>query len=105
MADKETIRPKRWSSRRKAEVVLRLLSGELIEDLSREIGVESWKIDRWKQEAIRGIELSLKERADDPIVQELERAKRQIGELSMENELLRTKAKKQGPLVSWRSSK
>jgi putative transposase len=32
----------RWSANRKLDVVLRLLRGEKLEDLSREVGIESW---------------------------------------------------------------
>ena len=32
----------RWSANRKLDVVLRLLRGEKLEELSREVGIESW---------------------------------------------------------------
>ncbi len=41
----------RWSVSRKREVVLRLLRGEAAEDLSRELGVPLYKLERWRQKA------------------------------------------------------
>ena len=38
----------RWSAARKREVVLRLLRGELIDAISREIGVEPYRLERWR---------------------------------------------------------
>ena len=58
----------RWSAGRKRAVVLRMLREESQDALSRELG-------------------------DDPLSRELDAAKRHIGELSMENELLRTRAR------------
>ena len=41
----------RWSVSRKRELVLRLLRGEAAEDLSRELGVPLYKLERWRQKA------------------------------------------------------
>ena len=80
----------RWSLSRKREVVLRLLKGEPLDALSRELGVELHRLEAWRDRALSGMELGLKEReADDPTQQELDKAHKRIGELSMENELLR----------------
>ena len=42
--------PKRWSAQRKAEVVLRLLRGEDIGEVSREIRVAPPELERWRRE-------------------------------------------------------
>ena len=42
----------RWSVGRKREVVLRLLRGEAMENLSRELGVPSYRQERWRSRAI-----------------------------------------------------
>ena len=47
--------------------------------------------ERRKTRALAGLELGLKERAGEPLAAELDAAKRRIGELSMENELLRSR--------------
>ena len=41
----------RWSASRKRDVVLRLLRGESLEALSREAGVEIYRLDAWRERA------------------------------------------------------
>jgi transposase len=93
----------RWSVMRKREVALRLLRGESLEALSRELAVEIHRLQRWRDRALAGIDESLREREGDPLQAELDAAVKRVGELSMENELLREKIRSSGPLVSWRS--
>ena len=95
----------RWSAARKREVVLRLLRGESVDDLSRELGIEIYRLEQWREKALAGIEESLKQRQNDPIQSELNQAMRRIGELTMENELLWERVRKPGPLAPRRSSK
>ncbi|MFQ5745187.1 MAG: IS3 family transposase [Acidobacteriota bacterium] len=83
----------RWSAGRKREVVLRLLRGESLDALSRELGVEIYRLEQWRDRAEAGIDLALKERQGEPLQAELDAAKRHIGELSMEIELLRERAR------------
>lgn len=87
---------KRWTASKKMEVVLRILRGESLEDLSREIGVPASQIEEWHRTAIGSIESSLKSRTEDPLYAELDLAKRRIGDLSMENELLRERSRRKG---------
>ena len=90
----------RWSVARKRAVVLRLLAGESMELLSRELGVPVYKLERWRGKAEAGLEGALKEREADTADGELAAALRRIGELSMENELLRAKLERTpGPLA------
>jgi hypothetical protein len=96
----------RWSAGRKREVVLRILRGESLDALSRELGLEIYRLEQWRERAMSGIEAGLKDREDDPLSREFDAAKRHIGELSMENELLRERARaaeKRLPLVTRRS--
>jgi transposase len=95
----------RWSVRRKREVVLRLLRGEPLEALSREVGVEIYRLEQWREKALSGIEEALRDRTGDPLQTELDAAKRHIGELSMENELLRRERDLRRPLPVRRSWK
>lgn len=84
------VRPKgRWSKKRKAEVVIRILRGEPLDALSRELGVEIWRLEQWRDKALAGMESALQRREGDPLQVELDQAMRKIGELSMEVELLR----------------
>ena len=82
----------RRSATRKREVVLRLLRGESLDAISREIGVEVYRLERWRDKALASMDAGLKERADDdPVQAGLDAAHKRVGELSMENELLRAK--------------
>jgi len=93
----------RWSLSRKREVVLRLMRGDPVEDLSRRLAVPVWKLEEWRQRGLAGIDTGLRERDDNPQERALAEAHRRIGELSMENELLRARLEKPGPLARRRS--
>lgn len=93
----------RWSVARKREVVLRLLRGESVEFLSRELGVPIFKLEQWRQKADAALDGALKEREAETASTELAAAMRRIGELSMEVELLRTCIERPGPLARRRS--
>jgi len=95
----------RWSLARKREVALRLLRGEPLDALSRELGVEIYRLERWRDRALAGMDAGLKERDGDPASDQLDAAMRRIGELSMENELLRSRIERPGPLAGRRSKR
>lgn len=95
----------RWSVARKREVVLRLLRGESVEGLSRELGVEIYRLEKWRDKGLSGIDAGLKEREGDPVQAGLDAAMKRIGELTMQNELLWQRVRKPGPLAKGRSSK
>ncbi len=93
----------RWTVRRKQEAVLRLLRGESVELLSRELGVEVYRLETWREKAMSGMDMSLKERRGDPLQAELDTAMKRIGELTMQVELLEAKMEKSVPLARRRS--
>jgi transposase len=93
----------RWSVARKREVVLRLLRGESAELLSRELGLPMFKLEQWRQKAEAALDGALKEREADTASTELAAAMQRIGALSMENELLRARIERPGPLARRRS--
>src|SRR3954469_1307140 len=93
----------RWSVSRKREVVLRLLRGEAAEDLSRDLRVPLYKLERWRQKAEAALDGALKERETDAATDDLATAMQRIGELSMENELLRSRIERPVPLARRRS--
>ena len=96
---------RRWSSGRKKEVVLRLLRGEPVDAISREVSVPIYKLEKWRDQALIGIDAGLKERENDPVVAQLDEANRRIGELVMEVEILRKERQAKHPLVGRRSSR
>jgi transposase len=95
----------RWSLTRKREVALRLLRGDPVDALSRELGVEIHRLEKWREKALLGIDNGLRERDGDPLNEELEAAVKRVGELSMENELLRERCRRNDPLAFRRSKR
>ena len=92
----------RWTIIRKREAALRLLRGEPMDALPRELGVEIYRLEEWKTKALAGINASLREREGDPLEEDLQSARGKIGELMMDNELLREKMRRPGPLAKGR---
>jgi transposase-like protein len=87
----------RWSANRKIDVVLRLLRGEPLEEVSREVGVEAHRLQAWRDEFLESGKAGLKQRrARSGGDRRLSEAERKIGELTMENEILRRAAEKRG---------
>jgi uncharacterized protein HemY len=66
-------------------------------------GLPLFKLEQWRQKAEAALEGALKERESDPAEAQLAAAMQRIGELSMENELLRAKMDRPGPLGRRRS--
>jgi transposase len=95
----------RWTVARKREVVLRLFRGEPLDLLSRELGVEFYRLEKWRDAALVGMEEGLKARNGDPLQGELDNAMKRLGELTMENELLWARVRRPGPLAKRRSKK
>jgi hypothetical protein len=77
----------RYSAKRKTEAVLRLLRGENLDSLSRELGVTAGTLSEWKEQFLAAGESGLKSRKVDPADDEIMRLKAKVGELMMDNEL------------------
>ena len=73
--------------------------------MSIECDVEVHHLDEGRREDLDSIEEGLKRRTVTTENKELDRAKQQIGELAMENELLRVRIAKKGPLTLRKSNK
>ncbi len=86
----------RWTVSRKREVVLRMFRGDSLDSLSREFGVEIYRLEEWRDRALSGMETGQKNRRGDPVQAELDTAMKRIGELAMENELLYERCRKGG---------
>ena len=99
------VQGQRWTAVRKREVVLRLFRGEPLDLVSRELGVEFYRLEKWRDAALAGMEEALKARNGDPLKAELDTAMQRIGELTMENELLWVRVRRPGPLAKRRSKK
>lgn len=96
----------RWTVTRKREVVLRIFRGESLDKLSRELGVEIYRLEEWRDRAMSSMDEGLKKRNGDPVQAELDEAMKRIGELSMENELLYERCRRSNiPFPKGRSRK
>ena len=96
VAEAEHPREVRWSAKRKADAVMRLLRGEGLEEVSRELRVEAHRLAAWRDEFLAGGVEGLKAQPLAPDDRRLREAERKIGELTMENEILRAAARKRG---------
>jgi hypothetical protein len=79
----------RWSARRKEEVVLRLLRGESLDALARETGQAAGTISSWREEFLAAGREGLKSRPRPVEERQLADAQREIGELALDNDILR----------------
>src|SRR5215211_5566335 len=79
----------RWSSRRKTEVVLRLLRGEALDALSRELGVTAATLAQWRDQFLAAGQAGVRSRPPDAHDEDVARLRAKLGELTLENELLR----------------
>jgi hypothetical protein len=83
--------PKRFSVQRKMSVVSRLLRGEPLDLVARDTNVSVGKLTEWRERALEGAALALKERERDDRDDEIARLKSKVGEITMDNELLYAK--------------
>ena len=88
---------RRMSARRKQEAVLRLLRGEDLELVSRELGVTAAELSGWRDRFLAGGEAALKSRPADAREAEIDRLQAKVGELTMTTELLETKVESLEP--------
>ena len=92
---------------------MRLLRGESLDAVSRETGLPAAELSRWRDAFIETGKEGLKSRSQDPVAEASERERKEllakIGELSMDNEILKAANKvledKAGPSVPRRSKR
>lgn len=79
----------RYSSKRKTEAVVRMIRGENLDALSRELGVTAATLSEWRDAFLAGGQENLKSR--EPTAQDHENMllKAKVGELTMELEASR----------------
>ena len=84
-------KPQRFSARQKTEVVLRLLRGEALDLLWRELGIPAARLTTWREAFLGAGQDALKTPALDSHERELARLRQKLGEATMEIELLHEK--------------
>jgi transposase len=82
---------RRMSARRKQDAVLRLLRGEELELVSRELAVTAAELSGWREAFLAAGEASLRSRPADARDDAIGRLKEKVGDLTMANELLEAK--------------
>jgi transposase-like protein len=80
--------PGRFSARRKTDAILRLLRGEPLDTLARELGVTAATLAQWREQFLGGGQAALKTRPADERDDEIQRLRAKVGEITMNNELL-----------------
>ena len=99
-------RRRRMSARLKQDAVLRLLRGEDLELISRDLAVTAAELSGWRDQFLAAGEASLKSRPADARDAEIGRLQAKVGELTMTAELLEAKIERletQRPLGRRRS--
>ena len=100
MAENESFRNKpRWSANKKTDAVMRLLRGEKLDVVSRELKIEAHVLAGWRDEFLDGGKERLKGRKpddDDEVERDRKELLGKIGELTMDNDILRAMARKRG---------
>jgi hypothetical protein len=89
----------RFSSQRKTAAVLRLLRGEDLELVSRELGVTAATLAGWRDDFLAGGQAALKSRPTDERDDEIARLRAKVGELTMDNELLLRRCRADRPFA------
>ena len=82
---------RRFSAPRKLAAVTRLLRGEPLETLARELDVTAARLSGWRDRALAGAEAAMKARERDARDDEVLRLKAKLGEITLANELLERK--------------
>jgi transposase-like protein len=80
--------PGRFSARRKTDTILRMLRGEPLDPLARELGVTAATLAHWREEFLARGQAALKSRPADERDDEIQRLRAKVGEITMNNELL-----------------
>jgi transposase len=88
--------PERWSAQRKMEIVLRLVRGEALDEVAREIQVPVHEVEEWRRVFLEGGQQGLKRRGLDPEERELRRLQAKIGDMTMRLELAEHLLEKMG---------
>jgi hypothetical protein len=103
--------PLRMTAGRKRDAVLRILRGEPLEIVARELGVTAADLSGWRDAFLEAGAASLKARARDDRDATIDRLRTKVGELTMDTELLQAKVERLeagsggGPFGSRRSKR
>ncbi len=89
-------RERRMTAGRKRDAVLRLLRGEPLEIVARELSVTAADLSAWREVFLEAGAASLKARERDGRDEKIDRLQSKLGEVLMDNELLQAKIDRLG---------
>ncbi len=92
----EAPRPERWSAKQKTEIILRLLRGDDLGELSRQTQVPAHELEEWRRVFLEGGTYGLRRRGGDPTEKELNRTRAKLGQTMMKLELIEDLLEKRG---------
>ena len=102
-------RDRRMTAGRKRDAVLRVLRGEPLEIVVRELAVTAADLSGWRDAFLEAGAVSLKSRARDDRDATIDRLRTKVGELTMDTELLYAKIERMegggGPFAARRSKR
>ena len=81
----------RMTVKRKRDAVVRLLRGEDMEMVSRDLGKTAAMLSKWREAFLSGGETALKDRPGDVRTEQIKRLEAKLGQMTMDNELLQEK--------------
>jgi hypothetical protein len=85
------VRERRMTARGKRDAVLRVLRGEPLEIVARDLAVTAADLSGWRDGFLEAGAASLKSRARDDRDETIDRLRTKVGELTMDTELLYAK--------------
>lgn len=101
VADKELENVQRWTAKRRTALVLQIVKGETsAQEAARKHGLTVAEVEDWKERFLAGAENALRSRPrDDEALkeEEIKRLKQKIGELVLDNDILREASKPYRP--------
>jgi transposase len=98
----------RWSAKRKVAAVLRLMKGEDLDTVSRELRVTASTLSEWREVFLANGLAGLKSRELDGRDEQIAALKKALGEnaldLAISREIIRAYERKAGPLAPGKST-
>ena len=93
----------RWTAKRRVALVVQILKGETsVAEAARKHGLTVAEVEGWRDKFLLGAENALRSRPKDEEAlreEEVKRLKQKVGELVLDNDILKEAVKRTGPLA------
>jgi transposase-like protein len=101
VADESLENVQRWTAKRRSALVMQVLKGETsAQEAARKHGLTVAEVEDWKERFLAGAENALRSRPKDEEAlrgEEIKRLKQKVGELVLDNDILREAVKPYRP--------